>query len=501
LIYHASPLAMEGHRSLTANLSGVVIASAVTYILGRGLAQLREAEGRRRALEARLEHQARHDSLTDLPNRALFHDELANAVSGAAGGRQIAVLFIDLDDFKTVNDRYGHPAGDRLVLGVARRLLSVIRATDVAARLGGDEFALLLRDIGSTADPIRVATRLLQTLAEPFEIDGHQLSARASIGIAIGTGAVSADDLLRQADIAMYAAKADGKCRFTVFGPDLARDLGEPSDIERELGRALEHEELYLVYQPVVDLASGRALGAEALLRWKHPSRNITPLEFIPAAERTGLIVPIGRWVLREACVRARGWQRQIGGRFSISVNVSARQLINTDLPAFVREALDASGLDPRDLWLEVTETVLLNDAPIVTARLEELRALGVRIALDDFGAGYNSLEYVRRFPLDGLKIDASFVRNLPQARTDGILVRALVTLAQGLGVHLVAEGVEREEQARALREAGCPLAQGFLFARPVPADELGRLLERTAAPTSRVVDAAWRRRPLPSDA
>ena len=476
-VFQAYAPSTVAHRPLIIDLSQVLFSSIAAYVFFRALAHGRIEEQKRRVLERRLEHQATHDSLTDLPNRALFHRELTAASAGAVSGRQIAVIFIDLDDFKLVNDRFGHSAGDQLVIGVARRLSSAIRGGDVVARLGGDEFAVLLRDISTTADPIAVADRILEVLADPFDIDGHRLTARASIGIAIGTSAVSSDELLRQADIAMYGAKSDGKSRYTVFDPDLARELGTPTGLERELGRALEHGELFLAFQPVVDLATGICGGAEALLRWRHPQREIRPIEFIPAAERSGLIVPIGRWVLREACARARAWQLQVGRAFSISVNVSPRQLLNPDLPTFVREALEESGLPPRDLWLEVTENVLLQDAPVVAARLEELRVLGVRVALDDFGAGHNSLDYVRRFPLDGLKIDRGFVHNLPHNRNDGVLVRALVTLAKGLGLVVVAEGVEREEQARALREAGCAYAQGFLYSRPITPEELTGML------------------------
>ena len=495
-VFHTFAPSTVPHRSVISDLSSVLFASIAAYVFFQALAWGRIEEQKRRVLEGRLEHQATHDSLTNLPNRALFHQELTAASAGAVSGPQIAVIFIDLDDFKQVNDRFGHLAGDRLVLGVARRLNSVIRRDDVVARLGGDEFAVLLRDIGTSADPIAVADRILEVLADPFDIDGHRLTARASIGIAIGNSTVSSDELLRQADIAMYAAKSDGKGRYTVFDPDQAREFGAPTGLEQELGRALEHEELFLVFQPVVDLATGSCQGAEALLRWRHPQREIQPIEFMPAAERSGLIVPIGRWVLREACVRARAWQLQVARPFSISVNVSPRQLVNPELPVFVRQALEESGLPARDLWLEVTETVLLQDAPVVAARLKELRALGVRIALDDFGTGYNSLDYVRRFPLDGLKIDGSFVRNLPHDRNDGVLVRALVTLAEGLGLSVVAEGVEHEEQARALREAGCVYAQGFLYAQPMVPEELTRMLAHSVeAPASKPSEIKERRR------
>jgi diguanylate cyclase (GGDEF)-like protein len=477
VVYHTFGSSTIAHRTFIADLSYILFSSIAAYVFFRALARGRIEEQKRRVLEGRLEHQATHDSLTDLPNRALFHRELTAASADAVSGRQIAVIFVDLDDFKLVNDRFGHSTGDGLVRGVAQRLNSVIRGGDVVARLGGDEFAVLLRDTSTSADPIAVGERILEVLAEPFEIDGHRLTARASVGIAIGNSAVSSDELLRQADIAMYGAKSDGKGRYTVFDPDLAREIGAPTGLEQELGRALEHDELFLVFQPVVDLATGSCRGAEALLRWQHPQRDIQPIEFIPAAERSGLIIPIGRWVLREACLRARAWQLQVARPFSISVNVSPRQLLNADLPIFVRQALEESGLPARDLWLEVSETVLLQDAPVVAARLDELRALGVRIALDDFGAGSNSLDYVRRFPLDGLKIDRGFVRDLPHDRNDGVLVRALVTLAEGLGLTVVAEGVEREEQARALREAGCVYAQGFLYAQPIVPEELTRML------------------------
>ena len=439
-------------------------------------------------LEAQLTRQAFQDSLTGLANRALFRDRVAHALARAArsGGQRLAVLFVDLDSFKTVNDGLGHAAGDRLLVTVGNRLAGSMRAGDTVARLGGDEFAVLLEEVVDESEVLDIAERALAAIRSPIQVGPSEVFVGASIGIAFGCNATSADDLLRNSDVAMYAAKGDGKGRCVVFEPGMHERVVERQQLEADLRPALERGEFRIVYQPILELSTSRPRGVEALLRWCHPQRGfIPPARFIGAAEETGLIVPIGRWVLEQACLqvaewRGRLWDLDENGEtdFTISVNLSGRQLRDDDLVDDVRNAITRAQLPPSMLVLEITESVLVNEVEMQTGRLEMLRALGVRLAIDDFGTGYSSLSYLQRFPVAVLKIDKSFTDGIGRNSHDVAIVRTIVALAGTLHLSAVAEGVEAADQHEALVEAGCELGQGFHFARPVEPAELERILE-----------------------
>jgi diguanylate cyclase (GGDEF)-like protein len=417
-----------------------------------------------------------NDSLTGLPNRALLLDRLGVALARAEREDQpVSVLFLDLDGFKVVNDSLGHVAGDRLLIDVARRLSDCLRRGDTAARIGGDEFAILLGDIGHPERAPRVAERVIAALREPFTVLGREVFVSASIGIAYGQA--DAQDLLRNADVAMYRAKRSGEDgSYATFEPSMHAAVVERLEIEADLRRAIERDELVVHYQPIVDLAGGRVVGLEALLRWAHPRRGLVmPFEFIPLAEETRVIVELGRWILREACRQAALWAGGAPGPW-VSVNLSGLQLLDPQLDVEVAAALADSGLDPASLTLEITETVLVQDVSAAVERLEALRALGVSIAIDDFGTGYSSLRYIRRFPADILKIAKPFIDGLHD-ETDTAIVRTIVALADSLGLRTVGEGIEDHEQLARLRELGCTLGQGYLFARPLGADDATALL------------------------
>jgi diguanylate cyclase (GGDEF)-like protein len=416
-------------------------------------------------------HQALHDALTGLPNRLLFGDRLSHALERAErSGSEVAVLFLDLDRFKTVNDSLGHAAGDDLLCTVAERVATCMRSADTAARLGGDEFAVLLEDLTSSTEAVRVAERIVEALRAPIAVAGREIFVSTSIGIATGAG-----DLLRQADVAMYRAKAEGKGRFAIYEAGMQAEVLERLDIEGALQRAVERGELELHYQPIIALATGTMAGVEALLRWNHPERGLVmPLSFVPLAEETGLIVGIGRFVIREACRQAAAW-RAAGAPagLSVNVNLSGRQLEDPGLLDTVAGALRETGLDPGSLVLEITETVLMQDTEATIERLRALRALGVRLAVDDFGTGYSSLRYLNRFPVDVLKMAKPFVDGLGAGAEHSALARAIVDLGANLGMHIVAEGIERPEQLDALRALGCGYGQGYHFSRPLAAGEL----------------------------
>ena len=446
-----------------------------------------------RESEDRLVHQATHDALTGLANRALFRDRVTRATAVLGDRGSISVMYIDLDNFKDVNDGLGHAIGDQLLTVVADRLLNATRGCDTVARLGGDEFAILVRGVRSHGDITIVAERIARSLEAPFAIGGTDVRVGASIGIAFGDPGATADDLLRQADVAMYAAKNGGKNRYVIFEETMHLAALERLVLESDLRSALERGELELYYQPVVHLASRRIIGAEALLRWQHPERGMVfPGDFIPLAESTGLIVPIGRWVLAEACRQAAQWQRLFPAAdrrttgahqvpdsrpFKVGVNISGAQIQHPDMIAAVHAALDSSGIQPSTLTLEITESVMLNDTDVTLARLRELKGLGLSLAVDDFGTGYSSLSYLQRFPIDVLKIDKAFVDPIGSRGQPASLTRAIVALGDALGLDMVAEGIERVEQVEGLRFLGCTYGQGYHFSRPLPAAQFTALL------------------------
>jgi diguanylate cyclase (GGDEF)-like protein len=435
-----------------------------------------------RQLEEQLRHQAFHDPLTGLANRARFMDRLEHGLIRASRSRtMLAVLFMDLDDFKSVNDSLGHALGDGLLREVGRRLEACLRIGDTAARLGGDEFAVLLDDVGGESDPVLVAERVLEVLRPPFRLGEHEVFVRVSIGGAISAPRLSADELLRRSDVAMYTAKSLGKGRYALYDPTMETSMVERLELATDLQRAVERDEFVLHYQPSVVLSDGRIAGVEALLRWQHPTRGlVAPADFIKVAEETGLILPIGAWVLREACRQAREWQLEnpADPPLTMAVNVSARQVHQPGLPIVLAEALEESGLPPHTLILEITESVMMRDGEAAIERLNELRALGVRLAIDDFGTGYSSLSYLRRFPIDILKIDKSFVDGVNAPGRERDLARSIIELGRTLNLEIVAEGVEDADQLQWLRSLDCDKAQGFLFSHPLPPDAIDALLK-----------------------
>ncbi len=456
---------------------------------------LRDVTERRR-LEAELAHQALHDALTGLPNRVLFRDRVAHALGRAARGPgarpDVAVLFVDLDDFKAVNDGLGHAAGDRLVAQVARRLLGATRGSDTVARLGGDEFAVLLEGLADPGEALPVVARIADVLRHPVAVGGREVAVSASVGLAHAAAGDDADAVIRHADVAMYEAKAAGKARHAVFEPAMYAAVLERFELEGALRRAAEAPAAHgfaLVYQPVVDLATGRARGAEALARWRRPGHGpVSPAAFVPAAEATGAIVPLGAWVLGEACRQLAAWHARwaaAGGdpdaAPGVAVNISGRQL---EAPGFVAEvagALRRAGAPAGAVTLEITESVLMHDAEATLATLAGLKALGVRLAIDDFGTGYSSLAYLQRFPVDALKIDKRFVDRVARGGSEAALARTVVALGAMLGVRTVAEGIEAAAQREALRALGCDDGQGYLFARPMGADDVAALWDEAA--------------------
>ncbi len=441
----------------------------------------------RKALE-QVTHQAFHDPLTDLANRALFTERVAAALvrRGDSSTETVAVLLLDLDDFKTVNDSLGHAAGDELLIAVAARLRSCVRPGDTLARLAGDEFAILLDDLDDERAAVAVAKRVGARLEAPFEIEEMEIAVRASIGISLGqTPDARPDDLMRDADVAMYEAKARGKGGFQVLEPHMRHAVVKRMELKADLRHALERGELHVHYQPYVKLADESIAGAEALLRWEHAERGlIPPLDFIPLAEEMGLIVPIGRWVLRTACAQAVDWGRRFPelGPLTLSVNVSARQLQDRTFVGEVAEILTEHGLSPERVVLELTASSLVEDPDQAVRRLEELRELGIRLAIDDFGTGYSSLGYLPRYPIEILKVHRAFVSELGRHPEEPALATAIVQLAQHLGMQTIAEGVEDGAQVDALRALGCGYAQGFHFSQPLPGDEFATLLGARAA-------------------
>ena len=443
--------------------------------------QLEQSLAELSRLKEQLRHQAYHDPLTGLANRTMFAEQVEREGASAGIGRIVAVLFLDLDDFKLVNDTLGHAAGDRLLGAVADRIRGCIRADDLAARLGGDEFAILVRGEDALGRATSIAERIIGGLQVPFSIHGHEVTIGGSIGIAVGRGeGQRADELLRNADVAMYTAKAGGKRRLAIFDPTMHEAIVARHALSAELARSVGRGELLVHYQPIVSLASGRAVAAEALVRWRHPTRGlIAPDAFIPLAEESGIMVKLGQWVLAEACRQAAEWAAdpELPADFAVSVNLSPSQLMRPEFIEEIGQVLQSTGLAPSRLILELTETVMFQDTQGTTAKLQTLRAQGVRIAVDDFGTGYSSLGYLRRFPVDILKIARDFVVDGASDASEWAFANAIVALGRTLGLHILAEGVEDESQARRLVEMGCELGQGYHFARPVEAGELRDLV------------------------
>ncbi|WP_119066216.1 EAL and GGDEF domain-containing protein [Rubrobacter indicoceani] len=448
----------------------------------------------RKAFEAELKYQAFHDALTGLPNRSMLMERLRHALERLRSGRfkpgeSVAVIFMDLDNFKVVNDSLGHEAGDRLLVEVSDRLSACLRPGDTLARLGGDEFVILLENLASTPESggeaaevaVSVAQRVREALDEPFDIDSHEVLVTASLGVVVSSpGEDRADELLRDADLAMYAAKKNGKDSHKVFDPSMGVHALERLKLETDLRRALDGDEFVIYYQPKISLLTGEVVGTEALVRWDHPRRGlVSPVEFIPLAEETGLIVPLGLQVLEKACRQARRWQldHPTDPALKMSVNLSARQFRQPGLIEDIRRVLRQTGVIPSSLILEITEGVLMEDAPATVTALDQLKNLGVGISVDDFGTGYSSLSYLRSFPVDYLKIDRSFVEDLKDDAEGQGIVTATIALAHTLGLQAVAEGVETEEQLLRLQELGCDFAQGFHLARPGPGKVVSDLL------------------------
>jgi diguanylate cyclase (GGDEF)-like protein/PAS domain S-box-containing protein len=454
----------------------------------------------RRQAEARIEYMARHDALTDLPNRVLFRERLDEALGHARRGQALALLCLDLDQFKAVNDTLGHPIGDALLQAVARRLASHLRDSDTVARLGGDEYAIVQAPIARPADAAALADRLIELLNEPFDVAGHQIVIGTSIGIAFAPqDGLDPDQLLKSADLALYRAKTEGRGIYRLFQAGMDAAMQARRMLELDLRNALRAGELELFYQPLVELHARAVTGFEALLRWRHPVRGLIPPDhFIPLAEEIGVIVPIGEWVLRQACITAAAWPNNM----KVAVNLSPAQFRSRNLVAATEAALRDSNLPAERLELEITESVLLQDTAATLATLHELRELGLYVAMDDFGTGYSSLSYLRQFPFDRIKIDQSFVRELGRQRDCGAIVRAVTALSRELGMATTAEGVETPEQLAALALAGCTDVQGFLFSRPVPEAAIPGLLRsmpalETMLPHSVVADSGRLIRPV----
>ncbi len=430
----------------------------------------------KRQAEARIAHMAHHDALTSLPNRVLFHERLDEALLRVRRDRdKFAVLYLDLDQFKSVNDTLGHAAGDKLLMAVAERLRTCLRGSDMVAKFGGDEFAVLQMGLAGPPEAGILAERIVTLLSEPYDIEGQQAVIGTSVGIALAPAdGETSDQLLRNADMALYQAKEDGRCTFCFFQPGMGASLRAHHTLELDLRKALGASEFEVYYQPLVTLETGVICGFEALLRWHHPLRGmVAPAEFIPLAEEIGLIVPIGEWVLRQACAEAAGWPDDL----KVAVNLSPVQFKKGNLPQMVFATLASTGLPAARLELEITESIFLAESKANLATLRRLRALGVSISMDDFGTGYSGLSYLRAFPCDKIKIDRSFISELSESADCMAIIKAITNLGSNLGIPTLAEGVETETQLAWLREAGCTEMQGYLFSRPVPASEIAELL------------------------
>jgi diguanylate cyclase (GGDEF)-like protein/PAS domain S-box-containing protein len=468
---------------LAARAEGTPAPADVDFV--QALANILADAIQQRETEDRIRYQALHDPLTDLPNRVLFLDRLGHALTRP--GAEVAVVLLDIDNFKLVNDSLGHSAGDELLRKIAPRLTDALRPGDTIARLGGDEFVVLLEHVADERAAARIAERIVTAFELPFELSAGEHFAKASLGIAIATGEEEEPSaLIRDADAAMYQAKERGRARFEVFDGAMRARTVKRLSVENDLRRALDRDELRVAYQPIVSLKDGSIAAVEALLRWSHPERGlIAPADFIPVAEESGLIEPIGRWVLNAACAQAAEWHalRPAAPALGIAVNLSVRQFTQRDLEATVAGALAASGIEPSSLCLEITESVLLDEPDTVSETIKGIARHGVRFALDDFGTGYSSLAYLTRLPIDGLKVDRSFVDELGSSARSTAITTAIVRMAQALSIEVVAEGVETQAQLDTVRDLGCELAQGFYFHRPLQASAITALL---GAPSTR---------------
>lgn len=441
-----------------------------------------------RAMAKKMTHSFEHDALTGLPNRLLLNDRIEQAIAMAPRhDRQVAILFLDLDGFKHINDSLGHPTGDKLLQSIAKRLVGCVRNSDTVSRQGGDEFVVLLTDAGQWEDAVIVAERILKAVAQAHPIEDHDLNVTTSIGVSVyPDDGEDAETLIRNADTAMYQAKAHGRHSYKFFKPAMNVRAVERQSIEASLREAIENDEFVLHYQPKVDLETGAITGAEALIRWTHPTRGVlSPDQFVPIAEDSGLIRQIGTWVLREACRQARSWLDQGLPPITMAVNVSASELSDETYVQRLFATLSETRMDPEFLELELTESVLMKHAHSAAIILQALRRTGIRVALDDFGTGYSSLSYLRDFPIDSVKIDRSFVNEVTSVHEDTSIVKAVISMAQSLGLRVVAEGVENLDQFQFLRAHSCDEAQGFLFSQAVPPDEFATLLESGGNPVS----------------
>ncbi len=463
----------------------VLVWLVVQLMLSHYQRRLAEEERQRKAQEEWMRHQAFHDPVTDLPNRVSFTEHLDEAMRRAKRADwPLALLFVDLDLFKRVNDSLGHDGGDRLLRVAGERIRGAVREADLLFRMGGDEFTVLLEDVRGPEEAGAVAQRMLEALAQPVQLDHHELSVSASVGIAMyPRDGVDGERLVKSADTAMYRAKELGRNRYTFFSPDMNERVEEQMKLEAALRRALKNGEFVLHFQPRVSTSTGRAVGVEALLRWRHPEWGLVePARFVPVLEETGLIVPVGAWVLAEACHRAKAWQTGARAPLRVSVNISPRQFRSEGLLRAVSGALRASGLAPQLLELELTESLLVESVDHAMDLMHRLKLLGTSISIDDFGTGYSSLSHLKRFPIDSLKVDASFVRDLAASPKDAAIVDAICLLARSLDIGLVAEGVEEAWQAEYLSARHCTEMQGYLFSRPLPPEALAEALGRSYA-------------------
>ncbi len=459
---------------------GVLCATLLTLVL-EALFIFHPMERAIRASRQKLVHSAFHDDLTGVPNRALFVRRVDRAIQQrrADENAYFAVVFLDLDRFKSINDSLGHSVGDALLVAFCERLLRCVRPGDTVARLAGDEFTVLLEEMNSPEDALLVAERIERALEAPFSLEGHSVHATASVGIVSSEeGYATAEEVLRDADIAMYRAKVGGRARHQLFSAEMREEVVQAMTFERDLRSAVPKGELEIHYQPIVSVTSDRTVGFEALVRWRHPQRGlISPLDFIPIAEETGAIIGIDRWVLRGACEQLAVWQTQFAHPLTLNVNLSSQQLEHADFVAAVQATLTETGFSAAQLHLEITESTLVNRTQEVMAALEQLEALGLELHIDDFGTGYSSLSYLQGFPADALKIDRSFIDKLTQSDESARLVQTIVAMAHGLGLRVVAEGVETVEQLEHLRALGCEYAQGYLFAKPLQSDAVPEFL------------------------